>query len=1040
MSAIFFARLSAKVRADLKRNLKGNSVYKKHRWNLFERAQVYSSTHYLKAMFLLWAAASSAVIVAVYFRSEFGSFAATYLKGITVLPSWMSNLLGSQLTIIGIVFPLVVGLVSVLFQKKSSRIHIQTAYQLHSGYMFAGLSGLSLAAFILVGGLFSSAGDNYLTITFAITSLSWMLFNIVLSIWFFISSLNVLDDKKRDRLMLKYFKSEVVENFILHSQINSWLQYPGTYIDKDYIEGIEILRWYVSGEEKMQLLPYHLDEGKEITDVRIQLFNFLLKFLRPVNDSEGEIIILPSLGCKKNTITLLASTDVNVPCWWVFLFRYCFISGPKKNWKEYRYITRDFYGEAYDALEDRNISTFISATDRLVETYTTLKKSFQYAGGNYIDECNDTGFMVTFSQSFHRDFYSFSHDIVKSLETTGEYFRKVITIPFSVNRNVDSCQLGDFQQYVQSLFHVWHALIDWKTGYGENLSVGQELRHRELVKDFIGEWESWYMWRRIHNRNGEPSDSDPACLLSHLLYTAQTVITAVMKDDRFASEHSSDMLLLWFGRNNFEEHFDQYRWHSFFITPALLTQTPEGPDWQVVLRGNEYAENKTQYTAFYNALADVRLLTASYILSHIRQKKNVPLKNIVKRLLSSELVYPTGAHDRMTPSFKSATDIIDSIIRLEYRNNGHENGWYEALSGLIKTFSAFNETETITGRIYMGTYEDVRNLYGTYADIAFYLSAEAQSVSRRVQNALNDNLFTYSRKEQIINQLHGMKRREDSSPDGYLMSEMAFKAKIISFNKTLDAYILAFSQCLHDELLNAEIDTERLKNTDLTLTRDLPEMLAQDALLSRFSYSSSENGEIPWKARSVRGTMPKNIIARGINSNVYGDLTSLSDVKYSLLRDVYYGLSQLLALRTESVRDVEGLLKHLREMTVDNDDFTLIFFGTRLRSDLRELTHHTDRHAELGITLDSSSRPGGLMPVRINGCGIYQVWASERCYSLLVRNSIFGNLHLQSDPDDLFFSSSWQTDSQDPLTGWVTTTWNQLLEIEGAVVARFEHL
>ncbi len=63
---------------------------------------------------------------------------------ITKLSDWMSNLLGSQLTIIGIAFS-VVGLISVLFQKKSARIHIQSAYQLHSGYMFAGLSGLSLA-------------------------------------------------------------------------------------------------------------------------------------------------------------------------------------------------------------------------------------------------------------------------------------------------------------------------------------------------------------------------------------------------------------------------------------------------------------------------------------------------------------------------------------------------------------------------------------------------------------------------------------------------------------------------------------------------------------------------------------------------------------------------------------------------------------------------------------------------------------------------------------------------------------------------------
>lgn len=136
----------------------------------------------------------------------------------------MSNLLGAQLTIIGIVFPLAVGLTSVLFQKKPSRIHIQSSYQLHSGYMFAGLSGLSLTAFIVIGGLFSSAGDKYRTTAFAITALIWMLFNLELSIWFFIPSLNILDDKKRNRLMLKYFQSEIVENFILRSLINAWFR------------------------------------------------------------------------------------------------------------------------------------------------------------------------------------------------------------------------------------------------------------------------------------------------------------------------------------------------------------------------------------------------------------------------------------------------------------------------------------------------------------------------------------------------------------------------------------------------------------------------------------------------------------------------------------------------------------------------------------------------------------------------------------------------------------------------------------------------
>lgn len=163
-------------------------------------------------------------------------------------------------------------------------------------------------------------------------------------------------------------------------------------------------------------------------------------------------------------------------------------------------------------------------------------------------------------------------------------------------------------------------------------------------------------------------------------------------------------------------------------------------------------------------------------------------------------------------------------------------------------------------------------------------------------------------------------------------------------------------------------------------------------------------------------------------------------MKKYLLHDVYHILSHLPPQRTETVRNVDELLQHIREMTADRDGFTLIFFGTRLGSELRELTHHADRHAELGITVDLTSPRDGLMPVRINGCVVYQVWGSEGCYSLLVRNSIFGNLHLRRDPEGLLFSSSWQTEGEDPLAGSVTTTWHQMLEINGAVVARFEHL
>ena len=57
------------------------------------------------------------VLAGLYLRPVLAPFGRQYFKGIEKFPDGLSDLLGGQLTIIGIVFPLVVGLISVLFQK-----------------------------------------------------------------------------------------------------------------------------------------------------------------------------------------------------------------------------------------------------------------------------------------------------------------------------------------------------------------------------------------------------------------------------------------------------------------------------------------------------------------------------------------------------------------------------------------------------------------------------------------------------------------------------------------------------------------------------------------------------------------------------------------------------------------------------------------------------------------------------------------------------------------------------------------------------------
>lgn len=445
------------VRAELRRSLKSNRDHKNLRWNPVERVLVACSTHYIRAMVILWGVAASAVGVAEYFRSVLHSFACQHFQGITALSGWMSNLLGSQLTIIGIVFPLVVGLISVLFQKKSARIHIQSAYQLHSGYMFSGLSGLSLAGFILLGGMTLSFGDKYINTAFATTAFIWMLFNIILSMWFFVTSLNVLDEDKRDRLMNKYYMSQIVNDYIIKSYTLAWLRYPGSKIGENYLDNIKILPYSISGKEEMNHIKCKINKNDVVLNVYTRPLLFLLRRLKSIDGQDAKIIILPSFGDSSGELTILSSTGVkSVSGLWCWLYRRCIVTGQSEKILSSDDITFDFFGEAYDALNDKNIGIFRTGIERLTDTYASIKRSFAYAdGGNYLDEVKDSGFSPSFSQSFHYDLRKFVRETVKSTETSGEYFHEAMNIPLQVFRKSESTSFTDFQQFILSLFRVW---------------------------------------------------------------------------------------------------------------------------------------------------------------------------------------------------------------------------------------------------------------------------------------------------------------------------------------------------------------------------------------------------------------------------------------------------------------------------------------------------------------------------------------------------------------------------------------------------------
>ncbi|AXU98063.1 hypothetical protein CI789_22955 (plasmid) [Erwinia persicina] len=1029
--------VSWQVRTELRHSLRSNTDHKKLSWNPLESILVSCSIYYIRAMLFLWFIAVGAVGMVEYFRPVLYPFALKHLKGVTLLSGWMSSLLGSQLTIIAIVFPLVVGLISVLFQKKSARINIQSAYQLHSGYMFTGLSGLSLAAFIVLGGMTLSIGDGYINAAFAVTAFMWMLFNIFLSIWFFVSSLNVLDENKRDRLMNKYFLSQIVDDYIQKAYVRSWLDYPGVNIGESYLGSIKILPYSISGEEGMTSVKFDVSKNDVVIDIYIRPLLFLLRRLKAVGGEDAEIIILP-FGFRSGELTLLSSKGVMpVSGLWCWLLKRCFIIGQPENKKDLSDITFDFFGEAYDALNDKNLVVFRTGVERLTDTYTSIKRSYNYGvDKNYLDEVKESGFSHTFSDSFHFELRKFVRETVKSTEYSGQYFRESMAIPLNLYRKTQSTHFTDFRQFLLSLFRVWHVLNEWKAGLGVPLSVSQAQTHQALIREFIGLWEGLSMGMVIGKTGTEDATGR---LMYHLHNTARLLIPSVVADNASSVRYAHDVLCLWINQSRFSRYWEEeYRWHSFFLTPDYLSLEETDSQWGMLLRGSLYNKDAALSIMFANALSDVRLLMAGYMIANFEPQENIDLADLVNHLIMSELYENRDTHDTLTPAFSCSVDIIDMILRIEHCNTHANTSWYHALSETIEVMNSYNERPYIPGRLYAGVNEDVGSLHGAFSLLAIKLAKPAEQVTQRVNEALAGGVFSYFSKVRIISVLENLKRDPSIPYAGYIISEENYATNVVFFNDVLDKYIEVFSRSKSADIVAAEVDHERFRNTDNRLTNELPGALSEDTLLNNFTFSQDSECDRNWLVRYIPVKVPKDYVAREINKNVYGDFPSVSAVKNDILHRLHYLLWQSRAKLNVEIKNLETLLMEVAQRSADQNNYILVIYGSRFNEELREMVHQPERHDAFSIHVDVSARGGRSLPFRINNCLIYLVLNYEQEFSLMVSAEYFGELRLFRYPDGTLFNTFYRS-NDDPLEGVMKTLWEMEMEITDTPVARFEH-
>ncbi|EML9235905.1 hypothetical protein RFO26_005075, partial [Citrobacter freundii] len=289
----------------------------------------------------------------------------------------------------------------------------------------------------------------------------------------------------------------------------------------------------------------------------------------------------------------------------------------------------------------------------------------------YLDGFNEAELSFSFSRAFQYDVRQFIRETVKTIETTGKYTDDAMQIPLAVYQQYEGKMFRDFSQFIESLAGVWHSLIEWKASAASSLTISQDKTHYELILRLIGQWQGWGMGLSI----GRADSNDYGHrLFYHLRLTPSLLVDAVVADDATSARQAHDLLCLWYEQASFTRYWEEeYRWHSYFLTPDYLNVPASDRMWEILLRGCDYNSDAVVPVMASGALSDIRLLVSGYIIAHIKPQGKIDAVDLVNHLLQSRFYEFRDSNGPITPAFRTATDIIDVILRIEHSKSGNDS-------------------------------------------------------------------------------------------------------------------------------------------------------------------------------------------------------------------------------------------------------------------------------------------------------------------------------------------------------------------------------
>jgi len=732
--------LKYRTKLELKDWKKNNDHFQENRYSYIEKEYISYSERPFKSVFSIFFLYALTVINFILW--DIGQFNLIDFSYDEVADVSLHNTLWAvQASLVGILYPIVIGLVSLLLKNKTAYSIWLKVYLVTSGAVFSGLSSLALIGVIAI----NSITLNFISSSYHMYSMFvlyiWFLFNIIFTAYFLYKTISFLKPDIRFLITLQYTLNRVYPDEIKYLLMRHLFvgainykflpgpQYSSDTESKVYISTIQSST--ATSDEKVlrniKRVSYITNVYFRVLSIAIRLWktkaenklqskeidlfarNLLVLQGMPLEPCNGQVLVASSNI--KGTIDPLVSLLIKLS--------FVFDSFNTKEQINTNDIVTAEYKEVVDSMNSNDRVEFDAAIDRVKLIHTDLLKvgAFTNDSGdkdNWANMGDSLFFSVKLNYQWNRVYYDISNEAVEKINKTRHFYKSACYAPLNVlGRVVNIVDSQLISELLNVAYHNWANLDEWWVtsrdyhGMHKSLSQPYQKYYEQAVYDFVGSWESVnysfaddeifskILWSEV--------DEKVYPYVRHLDLTSKILLTSVKTENDVGASWGADIIQKWYS-TNISNDLDIV-WHlnnSEYINLNLLDDSIENSLEYAYESDDPVNKNDVIKLAIRNYWKDVALVSMYYMGGMLYKKRSTVVVDVMTGLLSGNMFHEGGYIYGSISPVESVDDLILSLIRQYFAGSSYQN----RLDSLVSVHESLTKSVMISGRGYSGVGAD----------------------------------------------------------------------------------------------------------------------------------------------------------------------------------------------------------------------------------------------------------------------------------------------------------------------------------------------